>query len=91
VPAQVAGTWEWQREDGKRYRVELQQEYQEVTGKAWLDGSEVLLSSTDLRGPDLDLELQEDESAPIERVSMKFTKDRRGQRQAPKIRQQHAT
>lgn len=90
VPAQVAGTWEWERADGKRYRVELQQEYQEVTGKAWLDNHEVLLSSTDLRGPKLDLELQENESAPVERVTMTFAKDRRGQRGNPTIRQQPA-
>lgn len=87
VPAQVAGVWEWERADGRRCRVELEQEYQEVTGKAWLDDEEVRLSSADLRGPRLDLEIQE-EGKPAERVTLTFSKDRRGQRQPPRVREQ---
>src|SRR5690606_6869746 len=38
VPAQVGGEWEWERFDGKLYSVDLEQHYQQVTGRAWLDG-----------------------------------------------------
>lgn len=87
VPAQVAGVWEWETEDGRRYRVDLEQEYQEVSGKAWLDDNEVSLNSADLRGSRLNLELQKGEDGPVERVRMTFAKDDRGQRQPPRVRQ----
>src|SRR5690606_24387056 len=48
VPGQVAGVWEWERADGKPYRIELRQKYQEVDGTAWLAGKKVRLESADL-------------------------------------------
>lgn len=55
VPAKVAGTWEWQATSGETYRVELKQKYQQVTGKAWIDGQEAQLKNALLRGDLLEL------------------------------------
>lgn len=55
VPAKVAGTWEWQATSGEIYRVELKQKYQQVTGKAWIDGQEAQLKNALLRGDLLEL------------------------------------
>jgi hypothetical protein len=65
VPAQVAGTWEWEGLDGEPYRVELQQKYQEVSGSAWLADEAVDLESATLRGGSLELTIRVDRtSAP---------------------------
>lgn len=58
VPAQVAGVWEWEGLDGKPYRVELQQEYQKVTGRAWRADEAAPLKSAKLHGGCLELEIQ---------------------------------
>ncbi|PWJ84675.1 hypothetical protein C7441_105295 [Pseudaminobacter salicylatoxidans] len=58
VPAQVEGIWEWERA-GRQYRIDLQQSYQEVSGDAWLDGKRVRLSSAELLGRKLKIEIQE--------------------------------
>lgn len=58
VPAQIAGSWEWEGVDGTPYQVELQQKFQAVTGKAWRDDEAVQLKSTDLHGNTLYLEMQ---------------------------------
>lgn len=63
VPAQVAGVWEWKRADGKLCRVKLEQEFQRLTGQAWLDDKEVILTSAKLRGAMLDLRIAEDKDA----------------------------
>lgn len=76
VPARVAGTWEWDRPDGRRYRVELQQKFQEVTGDAWLDGQVACLESAMLCGNRLELELQADETAPVDSFTLAFANDR---------------
>lgn len=55
IPAQIAGVWEWDSLDDKRYRVDLQQEYQEITGSAWIDNEAVDLLSAKLCGDCLEL------------------------------------
>ena len=57
VPAQIAGSWEWNGADGTPYRVDLQQKYQEITGSAWLADSPAHLNSALLCGNQLDLEI----------------------------------
>lgn len=74
VPAPVAGTWDWLRADGKSYRVELEQTYQMVTGRAWLDDREARLVQADLSGGRLELELQAETDAPVERFILRFSK-----------------
>lgn len=64
VPAQIAGTWEFEHE-GKSYRLELEQKYQEITGTAWEDSKIVELESTALEGKRLDIVLNRAE-APAE-------------------------
>ncbi len=55
VPAKVAGIWEWQATTGETYRVELKQKYQQVTGKAWIDGAVAQLKSVLLSGDLIEL------------------------------------
>jgi cyclopropane fatty-acyl-phospholipid synthase-like methyltransferase len=75
VPAPVAGVWEWSRADGKSYRVELEQAYQVVTGRAWLDGEEAHFREAELCGGRLELELQADDAAPIDGFTLTFAKN----------------
>ena len=60
VPAQIAGSWEWEGINGESYYIELQQKYQEVTGNAWLDDEPVALKNLRLDGNCLELEIQSD-------------------------------
>lgn len=72
VPAPVAGAWEWARPDGTLYRVELEQAYQMVSGRAWLGGAEARLLEAELCGDRLELELQAGDGAPVERFTLTF-------------------
>lgn len=76
VPAKVAGTWEWKSANGEHYRIKLRQEYQEVSGEAWLGDKKMLLESAELQGPRLELELRKDKSAPLERFRLTFENHR---------------
>lgn len=75
VPAQVAGIWEWERLDGKMYRVELQQKFQDVSGRAWLDGEKAHFQSAELRGRRLKLTLGEDETAAPDGFTLHFERN----------------
>lgn len=57
VPALVAGTWEWEDAAGTAYRVDLLQKNQEVSGQAWLADTPAHLSSAQLCGNQLELEI----------------------------------
>lgn len=72
VPAQVAGNWEWTCHEGKAYRIELQQEFQEVTGKAWLNGKEAELEGLSLTGDRLDLAIKGQEEAAYRDFALFF-------------------
>lgn len=67
VPAKVAGLWEWQTRSGETYRAELQQKYQEVTGKVWIDGEPAQLTRAFLKGDLLGLIIQssDPDSRPV--------------------------
>lgn len=66
VPAKVVGFWQWQATSGETYKVELQQKYQRVKGKAWINGKRAQLTSALLRGDLLELQIQTDaDSQPI--------------------------
>jgi hypothetical protein len=56
VPARVAGTWQWQlplQGKPRSYEVRLEQKFQSITGIARVDGREVKLQGTRLRGADI--------------------------------------
>lgn len=72
VPAEIAGTWEWEGVDGTPYRVELQQKYQEITGSAWLADEAVHLKSAKLHGGSLDLEIQTDNTPSLVTFLLNF-------------------
>lgn len=60
VPAKVDKLQEWQTQSGDTCRVELQQKYQKLTGKAWVNGEKALLKSALLKGDLLELIVQKD-------------------------------
>ncbi len=59
VPAQVSGIWEWNDDEGRSCRVELQQKYQEVTGIAWLNGVKAPLEKAILCGERLEVRIRD--------------------------------
>lgn len=72
VPAQVAGVWEWDGSDGTPYRVELQQKYQEVTGRAWVADEAAELKSAELCGASLELKIGEDNTTSLNSFTLDF-------------------
>ena len=76
VPAKIAGVWEWEGTDGKRYRVKLRQKYQEVTGTGWLDGEKVHLEGAHLCGARLEVSLRNGKSSALDRFRLKFANNR---------------
>jgi len=57
VPAQVSGRWQWYQGEN-RYEVALEQRFQKLIGKAWLNGENIKLSTVLIRGRRLTLELE---------------------------------
>lgn len=72
VPAQVAGVREWQDNAGRSYRVELQQQFQEVTGYAWIDGVEAKLEGANLSGRRLELTIQDSDTNLTSNFTLTF-------------------
>lgn len=73
VPAPVAGHWDWEGPEGQRYRVELQQRYQEVTGSAWLDDRKIQFEGAQLRGRRLELRLRKAPRARPQGFTLTFS------------------
>lgn len=76
VPAQVAGTHEWTDPAGGKYRLELRQTFQEVTGEAWLNDRVLHLESAILLGNRLDLSLRESRAASPKNFTLNFLNGR---------------
>lgn len=72
VPAQIAGVWEWEGLDGKHYRVELQQKYQEITGHAWVADKAADLKNAQLCGACLALQIQEKDTPSPSTFTLNF-------------------
>jgi len=70
IPAQVEGTWEWTDTEGRQFRLELKQAYQEISGKAWINGAEAKLETAKLRGARLEFAIRgkNEESADVFRM-----------------------
>jgi SAM-dependent methyltransferase len=62
VPAPVQGTWEWLSSDGQLYRVVLQQEFQVLSGQAWIDGQSAQLLEAKMQGARVHLTIQSAET-----------------------------
>lgn len=71
VPAKVAGIWEWQGTSDETFKVSLQQKYQRISGKAWIDEQEVTLKSALLKGDLLELIIKKDEKSKPLRFVMR--------------------
>ncbi len=72
VPASVAGLWSWTGADGTPCRLELEQTYQQVTGRAWLGEIEVDLLGAELCGERLEIELHANDATPVQRFTLTF-------------------
>lgn len=72
VPAQIAGVWEWDSCDGTPYRVELQQKYQEITGRAWVADQTAELKSAKLYGASLELTIQQSGTTSASGFTLSF-------------------
>lgn len=72
VPAQIAGTWEWEGWDGTPYRMELRQKFQEVEADIWKAGQAVQLKNAKLEGNRLELDIQADAAAPLTYFTLNF-------------------
>lgn len=57
VPAPVSGRWQWYQGE-HRFEVALDQRFQKLVGKAWMDGETIKLLSATIRGRRLTLELE---------------------------------
>ncbi|MDY7218926.1 class I SAM-dependent methyltransferase [Denitrificimonas sp. JX-1] len=60
VPAQIQGTWEWLTAQGQLYRVELQQEFQMLNGRAWIDEQPAQLVEAKMQGARVHLTIASD-------------------------------
>lgn len=72
VPAQVAGVWQWESDEGHIYHLELQQQYQKVSGELWIDDRPAQLLQTKLEGCSLELAIQADLNQPIQHVLLSY-------------------
>jgi hypothetical protein len=72
VPADIEGGWQWQTGDGRRFHVELQQEFQELSGKAWIDNKPAELISAELRGTRLQLAIDASDALNPEIFTARF-------------------
>jgi len=59
VPARVGGRWQVRLDDGTRYDLDLQQEYQALTGKAGAPGNLARLTAGRMRGEEIQLTLND--------------------------------
>ena len=72
VPAQVEGTFEWRVEEGREFKVELHQDFQIVTGKAWIDGKPAQLRTALMQGKRVDLVIRRRDSSRPEGFTLHF-------------------
>lgn len=72
VPANVAGVWSWQDEQGRTYRLNLNQKYQEIDGTAWIDGKKVAIENAQLTGTRLQLNMRDEDSDQLNNFTLTF-------------------
>lgn len=75
VPAPVAGHWHWQSADGTRYRVELEQRYQQLKGELWINDQPAELHNALLWGDLLELVIHDEQSYGPESIVMHWRGD----------------
>ena len=72
VPAQISGVWEWPSPCGRLFRFDLQQQFQKISGNAWLGDKKIHWEDAELRGDCLQIMLRTDARAPVEEFTLQF-------------------
>ncbi|MFC5387139.1 methyltransferase domain-containing protein [Aquamicrobium segne] len=72
IPAKVEGNWQWEAAEGENWCFELEQKYQEVDARAWLNRQEVELTYADLCGNRLTMEFAENDISPTRKITLTF-------------------
>lgn len=70
VPAAVAGHWQWEDEQGRTHRLELEQKHQMLEGHIHIDGQTNTLIESRIDGNLLDLRWQSNETGAVSRLRM---------------------
>lgn len=73
VPAPVAGIWTLVVGEND-YHLDLQQEYQKVSGKVWINDKPAILQSAELRGDRLELSIQSPDAEEPVRLSARWVR-----------------
>lgn len=75
VPAAIGGTWQWRNQRGDEYRVHLEQQYQQITGQAWINGQEARLHHARLQGDLLELAIRPHQQGKAHDFTMRWQPD----------------
>ena len=70
IPANIAGTWQWQTAEGQGYRIELEQHFQQLSGQLWIDERPAELQAARLWGDLLELVISASETGQPESIIM---------------------
>lgn len=71
VPAKVGGIWEWESTADDTIKVELKQQYQKLSGRAWINEEAAKLESALLQGDLLELLIKKDSDSKAMRFVMR--------------------
>lgn len=72
VPAQIAGTWQWQTTDGKQFSMQLKQKHQKLSGQVHIDGEPAKLVSALLQGALAEFRIQAGDAAEPASFVMRY-------------------
>lgn len=72
IPAQVEGVWQCEGPNDEVYHLELEQQYQQVTGQVWVDDQPAVLVQASLNGSLLELSIQMASDQPVQQARLRF-------------------
>ena len=75
VPAQIAGSWQWQATDGKNFSIQLKQKHQKLSGQAQVNGEPAKLISALLQGALVEFRIQETDASEAYNFVMRYDND----------------
>lgn len=75
IPAKIAGSWQWQSENGDHYRVNLEQKFQEISGHAWINDEKARLHRARLHGDLVEFGIKPRKEGKAHNFVMRWKKD----------------